>query len=59
MDNQLQSHLLKASIQMEVEELLEGKSEEFKEAFYLGLQYGVEIQKAFLDLYFGKSGRNS
>ena len=44
--------MLKSSAQFDIENFLDGKSEEVKTAFYYGLQYGADLTKAFLDVYF-------
>lgn len=59
MEKQIRIAMLKGSVQMAVDELLEGKSEEFKTAFYTGMQFASDYQKELLDIYFNISGRNS
>jgi len=54
MDKDLEIALLMSSAQMEIEELLDGKSGEFKEAFFSGLDFGTVLNEELMKLYLAK-----
>ena len=59
MNNKIKSEMVKSSAKMEMEELLDGKSEDFIEGFNVAMQFSSDYMKALLVVYFDMSGRNS
>lgn len=59
MEKSVKIAMLKGSVKMAVDDLLNDKSSEFKDAFYLGMQFAADYQKELLDIYLNIGERNS
>lgn len=62
MNKQMDAQILKASVQMTIDELLEDKSGEFKDGFRQAMQISSDYLKELLNIYFDlnlKCGRSS
>ena len=60
-EKHIDAQILKASVQMTIEELLEGKSPEFKDGFNQAMQIASDYTRELLNIYFGMklSDKNS
>ena len=54
MDKHLKAQLAKSSAQLDIEILLEDKSDDFKKGFYCALEYCSSFVKELMNIYYGE-----